>query len=287
MDKPKKIDSRECGLEIGLILGKLFLKTEHLHYGYWPDDLPVDLLNLPKAQDNYSNFIISHIPEGVGTILDVGCGTGRFALRLKECGYQVDCVSASSLLTKYVRNLLDKKSYIFESAYEEIITEKRYDLILFSESFQYINLEKALQTSWKLLNDGGYLLICDFFKMDGNGTSVLRGGHKLARFYDLVYEYPLKPILDIDITKETAPNLDLVNDFLTNAGLPIYNLLGHFFGINYPILSKFLQWKYRKKFAKIKRKYFNGGLDVKDFETFKTYRLLLFEKTNSDVVRRQ
>src|SRR4030042_340912 len=96
--------------------------------------------------------------------------------------------------------LLDNKSHIFESAYEEIITENRYDLILFGESFQYINLEKALRTSWKLLNDGGYLLICDFFKMDAKGTSILRGGHKLARFYDLVYKYPFKPILDIDIT---------------------------------------------------------------------------------------
>ena len=38
--------------------------------------------NLPKAQENHSNFIISHIPEGIETILDVGCGTGGLASEL-------------------------------------------------------------------------------------------------------------------------------------------------------------------------------------------------------------
>src|SRR5687767_11118098 len=66
-------DSRELGLALGIFCGKHLLKTRHLHYGYWPQDLPVKLPNLAKAQQCLSDFILGHIPPGVRTILDVGC----------------------------------------------------------------------------------------------------------------------------------------------------------------------------------------------------------------------
>lgn len=283
MKKDKKVDSKEIGLDIALILGNYLLKTEHLHYGYWTSDLTVDIFNLSKAQENYSNFIISHIPEGNQTILDVGCGTGKFALKLINMGYQVDCVSPSALLTKYARELLGNKSHIFECCYEQLQTENRYDVVLFSESFQYVDLEKALQNSLKFLNDGGYLLICDFFKTEAKGKSALGGGHKLIKFYDLISQYPFKPVKDIDITKETAPNLEIAKNVLTNVGLPIRNLVFHLLNNNYPLLSKFLQWKYRKKIKKIDRKYFSGTRNAENFAIFKSYRLFLYKKINSDI----
>ena len=247
MKKHKKVDSREIGLEIAFIFSRYFLKTEHLHYGYWTSDLNIDLFNLPQAQENYSTFIISHIPEEVKTILDVGCGIGRFALKLINMGYKVDCVSPSSVFTEHARNLLGNKSHIFECCYEKLQTENRYDMVLFSESFQYVNLEKALQNSFKFLKKGGYLLICDFFRTDAKGESALGGGHKLVKFYDLISPYPLKPIKDIDITSETAPNLDIVDDLLTNVGHPIWNLAIHFLNNKYRFIFKFLQWKYRER----------------------------------------
>lgn len=278
MNKRKEVDSREIGLEIGLLFGKHILKTEYLHYGYWTDELNIDILNLPQAQENYSNFIISHIPIGSRTILDVGCGAGVFALKLINMGYEVDCVSPSSLLTEHARRLLGNKSHIFECKYEELQTEKRYDVILFSESFQYVNLEKALQNSLKFLNNSGYLLICDFFRTEVEGESVFKVGHKLATFYNLISQYPFKSIKDIDITKQTAPTLEIVNTLLANIGLPIWNLVIYFLNNNYPLFSKILQWKYRKKIEKINRRYFSGAINAENFAHFETYRLLLYKK---------
>ncbi len=281
MNKRKKIDTKEIGLEIGLIIGRELFNTEHLHYGYWTSDLEINLLNLPQAQKNLCDLIISQIPDEAKTILDVGCGVGRLASNLIDSGYRVDCVSPSSVLAEYTRSLLGDKSFIFECCFEKIQTEKRYDVVLFCESFQYVNLEKALQNSIKLLNDNGYLLICDFFRTEAKGESVLGGGHKLVRFYDLISQYPFKPIKDIDITKETAPNLDIVNKILTNAGFPIWNLGINFLNNNYHFISKLLQWKYRRKIAKINRKYFSGSRNAKNFAIFKTYRLLLYKKVNT------
>lgn len=281
MNKRKKVDSKEIGLEIGLNIGKHVFHTEHLHYGYWTKGLDINLNNLPQAQENHSDYIISHIPKGSKTILDVGCGVGRIALKLINIGYNVDCVSPSSVFTEYTRNLLGDKSHIFECNYEELQTDNQYDVILFSESFQYVNLEKAVQKSVKYLNDGGYLLICDFFKINSKEKGVIGGGHKLVRFYDLISQAPLKPIKDIDITNQIAPNLDLVNKFLTNVGQPVWNLSFQFLNSNYPLLSKFIQWKYRKKIERINRKYFSGLRNAENFSRCKSYRLLLYKKVNN------
>jgi len=70
MGAEKKISPNEVGLEIGLVLSKFFFKTEHLHFGYWPDDLEITIDNLKKSQDYHSEKIIDAIPEGVNTILD-------------------------------------------------------------------------------------------------------------------------------------------------------------------------------------------------------------------------
>lgn len=280
MNKRKKVDSREVGLEIGLLLGKFFFKTEHLHYGYWTDDLSLDIINLPQAQENHSNFIISHIPEGTKSILDVGCGVGRFAHKLTNLGYHVDCISPSSVLTEHARILLGNQSHIFKCKFEKLQTENRYDMVLFSESFQYVNLEKAIQNSLKFLNDGGYLLICDFFKINAGGTSALGGGHELTRFYHYISQQPFNPVKDIDITKETAPNLKIVNDILTDVGLPIWNLITYYLNHNHPLISKLLQWKYKKKIEQMNRKYFSGARNADTFAFYKSYRLLLYQKTN-------
>jgi SAM-dependent methyltransferase len=99
MKKPIGVDSKELGLAAGLVLAKYFLKTEHLHYGYWSGDLEVNIANLKEAQDRYSEVLLSHIPDGTGSILDVGCGTGVLSRRLLDEGYRVESVSPSPFLT--------------------------------------------------------------------------------------------------------------------------------------------------------------------------------------------
>ena len=77
MKNPTGVDSKEFGLAAGLVFSRYFLKTQHLHYGYWTDDLDVDIANLREAQDRYSDFIVSNIPEGVRSVLDIGCAAGH------------------------------------------------------------------------------------------------------------------------------------------------------------------------------------------------------------------
>jgi len=274
----KKAISREIGLEIASICGKHFLNLEHLHYGYWPSWLKVDISNLRTAQENYTKFLLSHIPEGVKTILDVGCGKGHTARELIDAGYKVDGVSPSHLFAEQTRELLGSGSEIFECNYEQLQTEKRYDLVLFSESFQYIKVEQAIQKTLTLLNAGGYMLISDIFRIATEGKGRLSGGHYLNTFYKIMSKNPLEPVKDIDITEQTAPNIDIEGRIFKEAGYPVATLVEKLLESRYPVISKFVKWKYQKKINEIHEKYFSGQRTGENFKKFKTYRVLLYKR---------
>ena len=57
----EKVSSKEVGLEIGLVISRFLYKTEHLHYGFWPDDLEIIAENVQEAQDLHSKLILSLI----------------------------------------------------------------------------------------------------------------------------------------------------------------------------------------------------------------------------------
>jgi 2-polyprenyl-3-methyl-5-hydroxy-6-metoxy-1,4-benzoquinol methylase len=280
--KDKKTVSREIGLEIGSICGKYFLKLEHLHYGYWTRDIEVDIANVHIAQENYANFLISHIPEGTKKILDVGCGSGQIARKLIDMGYKVDCVSPSHFLAGQARQLLGNSSHIFECFYEQLQTENRYDVILFSESFQYIDMEEGLRKTVGFLNPDGYMLICDYFRKETLDKGNISGGHPLKKFYNIVSQYPFRLIKDLDITRETAPNLDVLNDIFKNAVHPTVILTQQLLENRYPLASKVIKWLYRKKISRIDKKYFQGEKTGENFIKLRSYRLLLYKKMNSD-----
>ena len=63
--KRRNPNSQELGLRIANIFGRYLLKSDHLHYGFWPDNLPVTLANLPKAQELYAQFLRENIPGSV------------------------------------------------------------------------------------------------------------------------------------------------------------------------------------------------------------------------------
>lgn len=279
-DSSAKVDVKELGLVSGFILGRHFFGVEDLHYGLW-DGLPADVHHLALAQQRYSDFLLKQIPPGVKTILDVGCGTGSVAKQLLDAGYQVDCVSPSPFLTKYAKERVGDRARFFLTRFEDVQVDRKYDLVLFCESFQYIPPSVSLAKSLTMLNPGGHVLICDFFRTNEPGKSPIGGGHRWTSFQEELEKVPLECERDIDLTRQTAPTLTLINGAMHLAISPIWEMTKETLSAHYPRTMRFLQWLLRKKLARIEQKQLAGKRDPEAFARFKSYRLLVYRKRDA------
>jgi SAM-dependent methyltransferase len=275
--KNYKIDSKEVGLELSLRLTNFFLKTEYLHYGYFIDGLEPDVTNLRKAQENYADMIFSQIPAHTVTILDVGCGSGKMAQQLVAKGYKVDCVSPGQILTSYARNLLGDTVEFFPCKFEDISTDNKYDLVLFSESFQYIPMDRSIPGALNLLNPGGYIMVSDFFSTDPGGRSKLGGGHDYQQWLSFKESFPIKTLVEKDITAETSLTIDIVNQLNNDVLKPVWNSAWALAGERYPLIIKFVRKFYKKKISKLENKHFTGMRNGELFRTYKKYVFYLFQ----------
>ena len=273
-----KFNSKVIGLDAGLLIGKFFMDTEELHYGYWPNDKTATAQNFSEAQERHSQLIIDNIPKGVKKILDVGSGSGSLAKKIVALGYQVDCVIPSEFLADKVQQKLDGSSKIHITKFEDLDISNNYDLILFSESFQYVHLIKSIDKILSILDKNGYLLICDVFHKNVSGVSPMRGGHRLDLFENEIGKTDLVKKTDIDITLETAPTWDFLNQFLNEVAIPISDMSHSYMKYKYPKLIKFIKWKYRNRLEKIKKVWLSNELTGENFAKFKSYRLFLYKK---------
>ena len=252
--------------------------SEDIHYGYWPNGKDASVQNFAHAQDSHSKLILDHIPEKTNYILDVGGGSGNLALKLLNKGYSVDCVIPSEFLAEQAKAKLGNESVIHICGFEQMPTTKTYDLIIFSESFQYVKMDASIHKVENMISPIGHLLICDFFRRDIPGKSPMGGGHSWQDFKNIISTLPFQQVTDLDISEETAPTIDLLDQFCRDVLMPISEMSGSYLQYNYPYLTALLNWKLKKRIKKIRRTFLSGELNGESFKKFKTYRLLLYKR---------
>jgi hypothetical protein len=193
----------------------------------------------------------------------------------------VDGVSPNSFLTAVAREVLRDRVTIFETKFQDLVTDRRYDVVLFSESLLFIPLEQGLAKALSLLNPGGHILITDIFRVPAEGKSPIGGGHELPRFRETVARFPLAPVTDFDMTAGIAPTFDIVNRATLETVEPAYRLILDRMTLKYPLAMRAVRWWFRKKIQRYEQKHFSGRRDGANFMTYKSYRLLLFRRTDS------
>jgi ubiquinone/menaquinone biosynthesis C-methylase UbiE len=148
---------------------------ESVHCGLWfPPDAPhpasMDLVDLSsQAQDRYTDYLIQTLnPQADQHVLDIGCGTGRSALRLTEQrGSKVTGVSVSkeqiARANQLARThgLADRLTFEHADAMRLPYEDASFDAAWAVESLCHMDRAKALSEAWRVLRPGGDLLVLE------------------------------------------------------------------------------------------------------------------------------
>ena len=198
------------------------LELDHLHYGLWQEE-PLDLEGLKKAQDRYAEKLCDWVPEGVRSILDVGCGTGSMALRLRQRGFDVEGLAPDPYLGEVFSERTGLPFHL--ARFQDFEPDHGYDLILMSESAQYIWLDSLFPHVCRVAPDG-HLLLADYFVVENDGSQAARSGHPLDGFLERAGASGCQLLRREDVTEQAAPTLALASNWLDRYGVKIATVLG-------------------------------------------------------------
>lgn len=247
------------------------LGLEHLHYGLWNGE-PLDLEGLKIAQERFSGELCSRIPSGVQSVLDIGCGIGATARILDARGYEVEGLSPDP----YHRSLfLRRVGRPFHLArFQEFEPGRRYDLLLMSESSQYIWLDRLFPAVLDAAAPGGHLLIADYFTVNGSRGPLGKSGHPLQRFLRLAEESGLELELKEDITDRVAPTLELAEHWFERFVEPVLSVASDTVTHRHPVLAWMARKLFRRRLAKLAD--MRQLIDSREFRHQKRYLILRF-----------
>ncbi|MBJ7898699.1 MAG: methyltransferase domain-containing protein [Cyanobacteria bacterium RI_101] len=250
-----------------------------LHYGYWeplpqsPEDLTIERLR--KAQADYAAKLLALIPAETKTILDVGCGIGGNAAYLLDKGFQVEGLAPDAFQGERFRETTRGRAPFHLTGFETFASAHTYDLILLSESSQYIAAPDIAQGAARLLAPGGYLLLADMMRRDADYTEGIFSNCRLAtELATALAGAGFNRLEQEDISAQIAPTLDLCVVNFRRFGLSTLRYGGELLAIAAPPLH----WLLRKLYDRYLGALVQEGLGAREiFERHLCYEIQLWQ----------
>lgn len=223
MKPPKK----HADLDLFARMLKVFADTPWLHYGLWLDGETPSFPMVRQAQERYVDKLLALLPPAPANILDIGGGTGAMAGRLASLGYTVEMLTPSEVQVGIARETLGGAATVHLSRLEDFAPDKRFDVCLFSESYQYIPLSASFAKLGELLAPGGRVVIADCFRSDGfKGGRAIGGGHRYSAFLEAVEGSGFAVTSNEDVTALAAPSIEIDRMLYRDVLSPVVSQLG-------------------------------------------------------------
>jgi MPBQ/MSBQ methyltransferase len=274
---PKHTRYQNAALE--LYLG--VTESIYLHYGYWEklptsnDDLT--LANFRIAQANYIKHLAAFIPNEVKYILDVGCGIGGNSIYLMDKGFAIEGLAPDRLQQqKYLSNTKGESDFHL-SRFEDFQSSSKYDLVLLSESSQYIDAKDIAEGAAKILVSNGYVLLSDMMLLDENyQTGIYSNCRLLPELNQAMTNAGFELVRSEDISDKVRPSLDLYVYIFKTFGLTAINYFSNLVSIAVPPIYALLKRILSPIFSKL----IEEGLASNDiFDKHLCYQTQLWQLT--------
>lgn len=245
---------------------------DSLHYGIWLPDDELSIEKLKQAQERYDHYLIDKIPDGVKSILEVGCGTGVLIKKLIGLGYNVEGLSPDINQKKIITETINATFH--HLAFEDFSKTDQYDCIIMSESAQYISIDKILENSKQALKKDGYLMICDYFVLKNSSRKLSKSGHAYEDFMNQIKNSDFTVITENDLTESITKTLDFGKETVKRI-FKALEIGTERIRDRHPQICNFLFWLFKTKTNKLMQKI--QSLDSIEFKRNKTYRFILLQ----------
>lgn len=242
----KKFDTKTEGLDAYVYMAKTFADTPWLHYGMWEYGERIVVPNVRRAQERYVDKLLSLLPPAPARIFDIGGGTGEMAAVLIERGYDVEMLTPSAVQIAAARERLGADAILHHKRFEDYDGSGKFDILLFSESFQYVPLADSLPRFRDLLSDQGVVVIADCFRSEGyKGGLAPGGGHPFGAFSAAVSANGFEVVTDWDVTEAVAPSMIIDQNFYRGFLAPLIDQISSGLKASRPIVHWFASAGYK------------------------------------------
>jgi SAM-dependent methyltransferase len=171
--------------------------VDYLHYGFFQnDDEPIAV-----AQERSTRMLLERLPPPPARLLEVGIGLGTTLHRLTQLGYDATGITPDEKQVAAARGRYPN-ARIEAAPFETFRDERRFDVILFQESSQYIQ-SNALFAKAAGLTDR--VLVLDEFALQAvERPDAL---HPLQGFIEAAALHGFRKTEEIDLSQQAAPTV--------------------------------------------------------------------------------
>ncbi|MFQ5797729.1 MAG: class I SAM-dependent methyltransferase [Bacteroidota bacterium] len=275
--------SKKIETNVALIYAMELAKTNYLHAGYWQEGEELNLKNLQVAQERYVDKLIQFIPRGVQTTLDVGCGVGGNAIKLKEKGFEVEGLAPDPYQEKLFKKNTSHEIPFHLTTFEDFTSHKKFDLVMMSESVEYIPLKAGFEKSREVLKEEGFLLAADIFKKE-DAPEVRHKRrlqpHLLEEYLQCASSFGFRLIKKECISSQVLPTVILGNTAYTDYLQPTLKTIFLALKTGRPWLYRLIKLLYRPQVKSLEMFLEKSPISTEPFLKYLTYMIFLFQKNS-------